>query len=1046
MRKIVQWLVVMGLLWGASEKSWAQPMPPSNGSPTSQPAVEEKAPTGWQAAMVFTAPRLRSWWEALEKAKQRGIWSPRFDRELNGLRAELQKTVRNKLKQEPTDTLPALLEQIGVSLTAQVGISVWRRSSQPAFRPSREVMVITLSANADRLAQMFTTRKGHAVRWLPENQTDQVIMETRHNREWLSGLRFGDRIHFFVRDKEPMFRNFGVPSPEMLNAWVAAEETFRNEVYAFLREHKGFLTHAVQTHAATSSLKPSADQLIWGSVALRYLPNTSDLEKVGRFVHGVSFAAQTQGDSVKASLAVLGHSLLGPFLKPTLPTEKPISIQTAVPSGLLLLQSFHLNFPAFGDIPAQLGQINAIQQKELLSFYLGYGMVDSVAAQLGIRLHDLWRPMNGQVLFGLLNRPWIQESMAQRRPLEAIQSPFLLLGMKEGQTAAAWLERIAKVWPKVEQMYPRIAPQFSITTQDQDGTKIIRVARRGRVVMTLAGRDRWLLLTASPRTADVFVQMWNGKVSTLAQSQDALKTALSGRMKHFGVVDLGALLPMMHKRMWPRRFRRMPEDAKRFFLTALLVMQTPRLGVEAKGNDLHMEAAARLFPVNDELNAKVAALLKRLERPIPHWKRPRYAPSIPPVPPTPPTKTEPAVPPVPPTPPTKIEPAVPPVPPTPTPDNNNLPAARPAQKVVPGLSWAGAPSLGPVDAPITIVAFSDFQCPFCARAATTINGLVGDFPGKIRVVFKHRPLSFHKRAKAAAIAAMAAHRQGKFWPYHDRLFANIRRLERDDLLAYARDLGLEMGQFESDLEDPALQKYVEADDAMGQRVGANGTPTFFLNGYRIVGAQPPARFQKAIREILAGKAPSAASPYRPARRYVPPAPAKPIAITLGQAPTWGPADAPVTIVIFSDFECPFCARVNRTLEAIKQAYPGQVRFAFKHMPLSFHRNAKSAAIASMAAHRQGKFWEFHDKLFADYRNLNREKYIQIAEGLGLDSQRFQTDLEDPALQSFVEADMAYAARVGVRGTPSFFVNGRKLVGAQPLPSFKRMIDTLLPRK
>ncbi len=1060
MRKIARWIMIWGLSWGWSGTSLAQPIPPNNDTASPPKAAQDKAASGWNATMVLTAPRLRSWWDMLEKAKQRGIWSPRFDQELGKLQTELQNAIRNKLKQEPKGDLPALLEQIGLSLTAQVGISQWRRSSQPAFRPSHEVMVITVSADGARLTQMFTSRGGHAVRWLPENQTDQVMMETRHQREWLSGLRFGNRFHFFVRDKEPMFRSFGAPSSERLKSWETSEETFRNEVYAFLREHRGFLTQAIRTHASVSSLKPNADQLVWGSVALRGLPNTTDLEKAQRFVHGVSFAAETKGDRVKASVAVLGQPSFGPFLKPTTPIQAPISIEHSVPSGLLYLQSLHFNFPAFGEIPAQLGRIGAIQQKELFSLYLGYGMVDSVAAQLGIRLHDLWGPMNGQILFGLLDRPWIRESLAQRMPMEAITSPFLLLGMKEGQSAAAWIERVAKVWPKVAQMYPRIGQMFSVTTQDQDGAKIAHVSRRGQTVVTIAGRDRWLLLTASPRTAEIFVQMWNGKLSTLAQSQDALKTALSERMTHFGAVDLGALLPLLPKRAWPRRFRMMPDEAKQFFLTALLALPTPRFGLEAKGNDLHIEFAAQIFPVNEDLKTKVATLLKRLKRPAPYWKERRYAPSIPPmppskpamppktepaVPPTPTHKTEPAVPPVLPTPPSKTEPTVPPMPPHVPSEDRPTPAARPAQKIVPGLSWVGAPSIGPADAPVTIVAFSDFECPFCARASHTVNRLFGDFSGKIRLVFKHRPLSFHKRAKLAAIASMAAHRQGKFWPYHDKLFANFRRLDRSDLLAYARDIGLEMTQFESDLEDPSLQKYVETDDAMGVRVGASGTPTFFINGYRIVGAQPPARFQQAIRELLAGKAPSIARPHRPYRPRAPPPPATPIALAIGQAPTWGPDNAPVTVVIFSDFECPFCSRANRTLDAIKQAYPGQVRFAFKHMPLSFHRNAKPAAIASMAAHRQGKFWEFHDKLFADYRNLNREKFLQIAEQIGLDSQRFQTDLEDPALPSLVEADAAYASRIGVNGTPTFFVNGRKIAGAQPLQSFQRLIDPILKK-
>ncbi|MCA3244133.1 MAG: thioredoxin domain-containing protein [Alphaproteobacteria bacterium] len=162
-----------------------------------------------------------------------------------------------------------------------------------------------------------------------------------------------------------------------------------------------------------------------------------------------------------------------------------------------------------------------------------------------------------------------------------------------------------------------------------------------------------------------------------------------------------------------------------------------------------------------------------------------------------------------------------------------------------------------------------------------------------------------------------------------------------------------------------------------------------------------------------------------------------------QTPTRGPADAPVTIIEFGDFECPFCARVQPTLQNLEKAYEGKVRFAFKQLPLPFHRNAKPAAYAALAAHQQGKYWEYTERLWANPAQLGDAMYVQIAQELGLNLNKFNRDRASAAIQQQVEADLADATKAGARGTPFFFINGEPLSGALPEAEFRAVIDAAL---
>lgn len=165
-------------------------------------------------------------------------------------------------------------------------------------------------------------------------------------------------------------------------------------------------------------------------------------------------------------------------------------------------------------------------------------------------------------------------------------------------------------------------------------------------------------------------------------------------------------------------------------------------------------------------------------------------------------------------------------------------------------------------------------------------------------------------------------------------------------------------------------------------------------------------------------------------------------LPVNNSATKGPADAPVTLVLFDDFQCPYCARLVPTIEQIMQAYPNQVRVVFKHFPLSMHKFARQAAVASIAARNQGKFWPLHDQLFANYNQLNDEKIRALAASVGLDMERFDKDIQDPALQQEIAADMQLGTSSGVRGTPAVYINGVQLKD-RSLAGFRKAIDTEL---
>jgi protein-disulfide isomerase len=175
----------------------------------------------------------------------------------------------------------------------------------------------------------------------------------------------------------------------------------------------------------------------------------------------------------------------------------------------------------------------------------------------------------------------------------------------------------------------------------------------------------------------------------------------------------------------------------------------------------------------------------------------------------------------------------------------------------------------------------------------------------------------------------------------------------------------------------------------------------------------------------------------------------PVAITLepprhtlaaAESPAKGPANAPVEIVEFSDFQCPYCLAAKPTVNRVLEAYGDRVRFVYRNYPLPNHPNARPAAEAAQCANSQGKFWPYHDRLFAEASKLNDVDLKRTAAELGLDTARFNACFDSHQFRSVVDADIQAGQDAGVSGTPAFFINGRELTGAQPFEQFQRIIE------
>jgi protein-disulfide isomerase len=254
------------------------------------------------------------------------------------------------------------------------------------------------------------------------------------------------------------------------------------------------------------------------------------------------------------------------------------------------------------------------------------------------------------------------------------------------------------------------------------------------------------------------------------------------------------------------------------------------------------------------------------------------------------------------------------------------------------------------------------------------------------------------------------------------------------------------------LESGRYTDEVNADLAEGQALGIDGTPGFFVNGYPVSGAQPFAVFQQVIALAEEGRL-AEAYQSQPAVND-PPQAGQPIAVPVSDEPAKGSPNAPVTIVEYSDYQCPFCLRHFQQTMPQLQAYidAGQVRYLFKDFPLhTIHPQAQKAHESARCAREQGgdeAYWQMHNLLFANQEQwANNANHVALFKSFAAEMELTQTAfdecLDSGRYAEAVNAEVDEGVQLGVRGTPSFFINGQPLVGAQPFSVFQQAIETLL---
>lgn len=382
------------------------------------------------------------------------------------------------------------------------------------------------------------------------------------------------------------------------------------------------------------------------------------------------------------------------------------------------------------------------------------------------------------------------------------------------------------------------------------------------------------------------------------------------------------------------------------------------------------------------------------------------------------------------------------------------------------------PATGRGDALVTLVVFGNLQCPFTQRLFVTLKDLrqrYGD--GDLRIVWKHLPLDFHQHATPAAEAAVAVHQLGgarAFYCFVEDVFANQRSLGSGIYQAAAQKCGVSPGAMEAEVRTGNPTRKVEADKKLAQDTESRGTPTSYINGIKLGGAQPIDKFievidverEEARQAISSGVLPGNVHARRVAENFSKPAPLptsapKPTAVLpdttifhvpIGRSPTLGSPNALVTVVMFQDFQCPFCKRAAATIDVLRKEYGNDLRVVLKHNPLPFHKEAMPAAKLTMEARAQkgeAGFWQAHDALFAEAR-IDEAVLDQVAQSLRLNLHAARSAMTGNRHQAAIDADMDLAKQLGATGTPTFYINGRKLTGAQPIETFRGLVDEVMP--
>jgi protein-disulfide isomerase len=376
-----------------------------------------------------------------------------------------------------------------------------------------------------------------------------------------------------------------------------------------------------------------------------------------------------------------------------------------------------------------------------------------------------------------------------------------------------------------------------------------------------------------------------------------------------------------------------------------------------------------------------------------------------------------------------------------------------------------SPVLGSPNALVTIIEFSDFQCPFCSRVEPTLKAIRDKYGDKVRMVWKNEPLPFHNRAEPCAEVAqeVRAEKGDKgFWAVHDILFANQKAQADDDLVGYGVQAGASADKLKDAIANHTHKKEIDADNDLSQDFQASGTPHFFVNGRRLVGAVPEEKFDAIIDEEIPKAQALISKGTKPSDVYdaltkdgkgPPPPEMKDVPANLPtNDPARGNLKSKVTVHEWSDFQCPFCGRVEPTVAQVMKDYGDKIKFVWHDLPLPMHADAPLASEAGREVFAQkgpSAFWTFHDKMFANQQKIKRDDLDGYATEMGLDMGKWKTALDGSTHSAEIEADKTAANSDSISGTPAFLVvaNGAKqgyfISGAQPYGAFHKVLDRAL---
>jgi len=368
-------------------------------------------------------------------------------------------------------------------------------------------------------------------------------------------------------------------------------------------------------------------------------------------------------------------------------------------------------------------------------------------------------------------------------------------------------------------------------------------------------------------------------------------------------------------------------------------------------------------------------------------------------------------------------------------------------------------TLGQDDATITMYEWCDYAYPNCiSYHSDTLPDLQKNYvdTGKLRIVHKEFPVAGGDPSVIAGMAALCAAQQDDYQAMADWLYNNSSTWSqqsdvqaiKDAMKQGAAEIGLDSAAFDDCIDNEKTLEDIKQDYQDGSILKFREMPGFVVGGY-LINQGASADELNTILDALLQKEETGSLPDTVIT--VTPSPTPDTDFESESVTTIGSPDAPITIVEFSDYQCPYCLRnYQQTFPQLKKDYidTGKVRYVFKDFPLSFHEKAIPAALAAECAGEQGKYWEMHDKLFGEHdawvsAEQPEEVFKEFAKDLGLDTDQFNECLDSQKYLDEIKADMQEGVNAGVKGTPAFFINGQFLSGAQPYQVFKQMIDQML---